>query len=100
MIIPINGKYRLASDSRQWIIQQNMGIAKKDGKGRRAGEPIWKGISFHTKIDSAVGRLAELQIMESDATTLGEALSVVRNVTDGLSSIFHPVAKVEWNQEK
>jgi len=99
MILPINDKYRISSDRNQWIIQEYKGIATKDGKGRKAGEPVWKSISFHTNINSTVRRLAEMQIRESDATTLAEALRVVPEVAAAISQAFDLVAEVNWKPD-
>ena len=99
MIIPINDKYRISSDKNQWMIQQFRGLATKDAKGLKKGDEIWKAFSYHTTMNSTVRRLAELQIMESDADTLAEALNVLQRVAGDISRAFDLVAEVNWHYD-
>ena len=76
MIIPINNKYRIASDQYQWIVQS---------KRTRSGLLEWEARHFYSTFRMALGSLGELMVRESKAETLAEALINVENITTMLS---------------
>ena len=61
MIIPINDRYRIASDPRQWMIQEPR---------TRNGETEWESKYYFGTLESAVKELRELMVRTSDAQTL------------------------------
>ena len=61
MLIPINERYRIAGDSRQWIIQESR---------TRNGAIEWQSKYYFGTIESAVKELGELMVRESKANTL------------------------------
>ena len=81
MLIPINERYRIASDSRQWIIQELR---------TRSGANEWRSKSYFGTIESAVKELGELMVRTSDAQTLVDALADVEKVTTTLSQALTP----------
>ena len=81
MLIPINDQYRIASDSRQWMIQKSR---------TRNGETVWQPKSYFGTIDSAVKELGELMVRTSDAQTLVDALADVEKANTTLSQALTP----------
>ena len=81
MLIPINKRYRIASDSRQWIIQELR---------TRNGANEWRPKSYFGTIESAVKELGELMVRTSDAQTLVDALADVEKVTTTLAQALTP----------
>ena len=82
MKIPLNNGYRLASDKRQWMVQRYEGTATS---GKRAGEEIWRSLSFHPTATKAVSHHAETLVRLSDAETLDQAIADVKKITDELT---------------
>ena len=76
MVIPINERYRITSDSRQWIIQQAR---------TRNGCKSWQSKWFFPTFESALRELGQLMVRTSDARTLADALDDVEKVTTTLS---------------
>ena len=81
MVIPINEHYQIASDSRQWMIQESR---------MRNGESVWQPKFYFGTIESAVKELGELMVRTSDAETLVDALADVEKVTTTLSQALTP----------
>ena len=81
MIIPIDDKYRLKSDSMQWMIQKSK-IVK--------GEIEWRPLKFFHDPSKAVTELILMQIRESDAETLVHALEEVERITSHVLSALNP----------
>ena len=69
------GRWRLAYDSNQWIIEQRRGTRRKDAADR-AGQELWRGITFIGGPKSGLWRsFRELEIMlTDDALTRVDAL--------------------------
>jgi len=59
--ITVNEKYRIQSDSRQWILQR----AHSD---KKTGETSWTGFEYYSNIENAMKGLAERMLRESDAS--------------------------------
>ena len=76
MIIPINDKFRIASDRHQWIVQE---------KRTRQGNPEWESRQFYPTFQMTLCWLGERLVRESKAETLAEALINVENITTMLS---------------
>ena len=81
MIIPINDRYRIASDPRQWMIQEPR---------TRNGETVWQPKYYFGTIQSVVKELGELMVRTSDAQTLVDALVDVEKVKTTLSQALTP----------
>ena len=81
MLIPINERYRIASDSRQWMIQESR---------MRNGETVWQPKYYFGTFKSALNELGELMVRTSDAQTLVDALIDVEKVTTTLSQALTP----------
>ena len=81
MLIPINERYRIASDSRQWMIQESR---------TRNGAIEWQSKYYFGTIESAVKELGELMVRTSDAQTLTDALDDVEKANTTLSQALTP----------
>ena len=81
MILPINDQYRIASDSRQWMIQASR---------MKNGESVWESKLYFGTFKSALNELGELMVRESEADTLVDALADVEKVTTILSHALTP----------
>ena len=82
MIIPINDRYRIASDPRQWMIQESR---------TRNGEAEWESRYYFGTLESAVMELRELMVRTSDGETLaGIDLADIEKVTTTLSQALTP----------
>ena len=81
MVIPIDDRYRIASDSRQWIIQELR---------TRNGANEWQPKYYFGTIESAVKELGELMVRTSGAQTLVDALADVEKVATTLSQALTP----------
>ena len=81
MIIPINDRYRIASDTRQWMIQEPR---------TRNSETEWESRYYFGTLESAVKELREVMVRTSDAQTLADALVDVEKVATTLSQALTP----------
>ena len=81
MLIPINERYRIASDARQWMIQQAR---------TRNGHKSWQSKWFFPTFESALRELGQLMVRTSDADTLADALEEVDKVATTLSQALTP----------
>ena len=76
MLIPINERYRITSDSRQWIVQESR---------LRNGTTDWESKFYFGTFNAALKDLGELMVRESKAQTLADALDDVEKVATTLS---------------
>lgn len=76
MIIPIDERWRIASDQRQWIIQEIR---------TRNGEIEWEPQLYFSSLPRAIKALGEMMVRLSDAQTVADALVDIDNVVTTLS---------------
>ena len=82
MIIPINDRYRIASDTRQWMIQEPR---------TRNSETEWESRYYFGTLESAVKELREVMVRTSDGETLVDDLADIEKVTTTLSQALTPI---------
>ena len=82
MIIPINERYRVATDPFQWIIQR---------KRTRKGNEVWESQTYHPSVDAAVRSLGERMVRECKTETLVDGLKVVETIATTLSQALTPL---------
>ena len=91
MIIPINEKYRLTADSRQWKIEY---LKSYD---HRTGLPNWRPKRYYTTLANAVVGLQAMGLQASSAATLSDALEankkLLGELVAGLTSDFDPLGE-------
>jgi len=88
MILPINDKYRIKTDSHQWKVQKYIGLDKKK-------EEIWTSVLYYSNIEALVQGLSERMLRESGAVTLALALKEVESITKELSEALTPTYTME-----
>ena len=81
MMIPINDRLRITSDSRQWMIER---------KRLRKGKESWEARLYFGTLKACLKDLGELMVRESEANTLVDALEAVEKVTATLSQALTP----------
>ena len=81
MMIPINDRLRITSDSRQWMIER---------KRLRKGKESWEARLYFGTLKVCLKDLGELMVRESEANTLVDALEAVEKVTATLSQALTP----------
>lgn len=81
MMIPINDQLRIASDSRQWMIER---------KRTRKGKESWEARLYFGTLEACLKDLGELMVRTSKANTLVDALEAVEKVTATLSQALTP----------
>ena len=91
MIIPINDRYRIASDPRQWMIQESR---------TRNGEAEWESRYYFGTLESAVMELREVMVRTSDGETLVDDLADIEKVTTTLSQALTPTIEGPSKLEK
>jgi hypothetical protein len=101
MRLQINEDLRLESDQHGWAIQKR-GIPTE---GKNAGKEYWTNVAFSISVDGCVRLLAELQLRNSEAATLAEAVAGVNRLADEIRVAFDallPKAKQEivWTEEQ
>ena len=77
MNIPINEKYRISSDSRQWMIQRY--------RPNKSKTTDWESQSYFPTLTMALNALRERLIRESDGETIEDALEATNRAKTTLS---------------
>ena len=91
MIIPVNDRYRIASDPRQWMIQESR---------TRNGEAEWESRYYFGTLESAVKELREVMVRASVGETLVDDLADIEKVTTTLSQALTPTIEGPSKLEK
>ena len=87
MILPFDDKYRISSETQQWIIQRSR---------CRNGEPVWESFRYFTRFDLCIGELGKILIRELDAEGLPEATRAVHVLCDRIAHAFMPVLQITY----
>ena len=91
MIIPVNDRYRITSDPRQWMIQESR---------TRNGEAEWESRYYFGTLESAVRELRELMVRTSDGETIADDLADIEKVATTLSQALTPTIEGPSKLEK
>ena len=81
MIIPIDDKYRVRSDTQCWMIDRIGGINKD-------GERVWNAIKFYQNPGNAIKGLANLQIRTTNTETLEDSIEAIQKICDKFNKIL------------
>jgi len=92
MILPINDKYRIASDSRQWIVQTPVKTSKKYPDG-------WQSSSYYVSLPQLVDALCDRMLRESHATGVAEGLEEVKRIWRTLTHALAPHYEVSKRED-
>ncbi len=87
MILPFDDKYRISSETQQWIIQRSR---------CRNGEPVWESFRYFTRFDLCIGELGEILIRELNADGIQEATQAVHDLCDRIAQAFMPVLQIKY----
>lgn len=74
MIIPITPKWRIASDSLQWMTQEYAGLKKE------TQEEVWTGKTFHSTLEQARKSLTDRLVRDIDTHTVEDAIREIKAV--------------------
>lgn len=85
-----NKTYRISSDSRQYIISEER-ICQKDGKKMQKGDKYYVDIAYISSLPVLFNRLVELNIRESNVSTLEELKYLYTEVYEWLKDKFKMV---------
>jgi len=81
-ILYINDNYRIASDSRQWIIQKS--------RINKTQETEWTPVLYFSTLGGAVKELKARLIRESDAVGINELVIAAKSVQAEIDSVLIP----------
>lgn len=88
MLIQINDKYRITSDSMNVIIEEHRVAGNKS---KNPGEEYWVGISFHPTVELAIKWFMQREIRLSDTLGIYALMDCIKelekNVTKALKSL-------------
>lgn len=90
MILPINDKYRIVGEARQWVLEQRKRRVSK--RQDVAGDDYfeWRGVSYFPTLEMAVNSLHDLQLRTSGAKTIVEAMVESKRITSELVAALTP----------
>ena len=88
MVIPIDKKYRLATNTHGWMIQAYRKPDKEDG------DPRWGAIRWYMSVDKAAQGLADLMVYTSSVEGLDNAIQHVHEVCETLTKALSPKVTV------
>ena len=79
-----DGLRYLTSDSHQFIINKKVRVEDK-----KTGERVWKmqPLSYYTTFGSALKGIAKMKLRSSDATSIEEALSYIREFHEEIDKV-------------
>ena len=92
MILPVNDKYRIASDSKQWIVQTPVKISKKYPDG-------WQSTSYYVSLPQLVNALCDRMLRESNAVGVAEGLEEVKRILRMLTHALAPHYEVTKRED-
>ena len=84
MKILIDNKYRIASDSMQYILQEKKTVRE----GEKEGEEYWVNVGYYGKIYNALQSYKELQIKNSNVTTIDELMKLIKNLDNKIEQLL------------
>ena len=76
MKIKVDSKYQIISDPVQYILQEKK-IARE---GDKKGDEYWVNVGYHGAITSALKSYKELQIRNSEVTTVDELFKLIKKL--------------------
>jgi hypothetical protein len=89
MFLPINDQYRLAADSRCWMIEE-----KRPRKRKGVIRDEWTPIRWYSTLAQAAEGYAEFRLRTSDANNVVEALAEIKRIAAELCEALRPMPHV------
>jgi hypothetical protein len=84
MKVSIDNKHRITSDSMQYILQEKKTVRK----GSKEGEEYWVNVGYYSKIYNALQGYKELQIKNSNVTTIDELMKLIKNLDNKIEQLL------------
>ncbi len=97
MDIQVNSNFKLTSDAYNVILNRKHIVdptksprwPELKAKGASGGTQVkWREISYHPTVDSALTKLADLKLRESDATTLEDLRNEISDFRHEISGLL------------
>ena len=98
MQLPINHKYRITGDSKQWVLEQRMRRKRQCSASVQASADVytdWKPVGYYVTLKDLVRSLSELQLRTSNANTLVEAMVEVNRIGTELVAALSPSFEIK-----
>ena len=93
MIIPISKKYRIATDSLQWMLQSPRKQKGKNGKQKT----VWVPFAYFGSLQQCIESLGQRLVRQSNAETVAEAIEDIDRITTKLCQALTPQFEVRVN---
>ena len=87
MFLQIDNEYALETDAHNWIVSVKTTEPK-------AGT-FWKGVAFYNTLESAVNGLIDRKIKLSNANTLQESLSDIKDIVGVVTEALSPKYEIK-----
>lgn len=96
--ITVNSQYKITSDERNVIVNRKIIVdptkapnwAKRQAEG---ADPTpreeWREVSYHSTLDKALAAIIDQEVLDSDATTLAEIISEIREFQREIKALVY-----------
>ena len=84
MELKIDDNFKISSDSMQYILQQRKIVAEGDRKGKE----YYTNLGYYGKIYHALQDYKELQIRNSNVTTVEELMELIKNLNIKIETLL------------
>ncbi|HSH36210.1 DUF5405 family protein [Schnuerera sp.] len=84
MKISVDNKHQIVSDSMQYILQGKKTVRE----GKKEGEEYWVNVGYYSKIYNALQGYKELQIKNSNVTTIDELMKLIKNLDNKIEQLL------------
>lgn len=82
--VVLDDDYRIAKDAHQYLLQE-----KRTGlEGKSKGKEIWTVASYHGSVASALKKYKEIQIGNSNITTIDELLHRINQIDKHIDKVL------------
>lgn len=84
MKIQIDDNYQIVSDSMQYILQETKEVMEGENKGL----PYVTNVGYYGKIYSVLRSYKELQIRNSNVTTIKELMDLIKSLDEKIEALL------------
>lgn len=85
-MIIIDEKYRINSDSKQWILEENRPI--QDKKSDNYGKDNWTNIGYYAELYQVFQRLLNMRLKELPNLELQDFLKEAKKIKQKIKDVF------------
>lgn len=86
-MIIINNKYRINSDSKQWILEENRPVQDKESENY--GKENWSNIGYYPGLPQVFQRLLDMRLKELPTMELKDFLKEARKIKESIQNEFN-----------